>query len=447
MESFMALSDDAPLSSPSLDQQRDALQKGLGRAVQWAMARRLDDEPLLAACLQDLRYDTQVDEPRGEWLWRMVQEVGAVDRFREPILQAFQELSDEQSASQLCELARSYAAMGDDAFRTRLYEIVDRKPIADRPWLGEEEIIRLDGEDAFLFAARARGESLAGRDWDWDEDSLVDQAIERFGEERVNDLLDRSEPAAIRTFREGWQRRKQENAERRPGLSHRETMRRITVREIIAAAESSHSGFGSFRGWGMFADVADLEMVLRHLLDVREPTVLVNLLAVFSNREFPPFDPRLIELCRHSDAEVRHRALVALEKVGHPLVREFALSELESGFRGRSSVGLLSKNFQRGDERRILEAIQFPDDECELHWLLMDVIKVLEGNPDADCSRLGIITYASTPCERCRSRSVRLLHRHQVAPGWLTEECCFDSSGETRELVREIAKPPEPEPG
>ena len=118
-----------------------------------------------------------------------------------------------------------------------------------------------------------------------------------------------------------------------------------------------------------------------------------------------------------------------------------------TGFAASPASVCSARTSGAGDEQRILEAIEFPDDEYELHSLLMDVIEVLEANPDADCSRLGIIVYASTPCERCRSRSVRLLHRHQVAPGWLTEECRFDSSEETRELVRELAKPPQTESG
>ena len=193
----------------------------------------------------------------------------------------------------------------------------------------------------------------------------------------------------------------------------------------------------------MFAEDADLEMVLQHLSAAREPTVIANLLQVFSKRKSPRFDARLIEMCRHGDTEVRRWALRALGKIKHPLVRGFALSELEKGVRNQSVIGLFIANFQRDDERRILKAIEFPDDDCELHWLLMDVIKVLEANPDADCSRLGSIIYASTPCENCRSDAARLLHRQRVAPGWLTEECRFDSSEETRELVAEMTRPPQ----
>jgi hypothetical protein len=166
---------------------------------------------------------------------------------------------------------------------------------------------------------------------------------------------------------------------------------------------------------------------------------------VFSKRAAPSFDDRLIELCRHSEAEVRRRALIAMENSEHPLIRDFALAEFEDRVRGGSVVGLFIRNYRRGDERRILESVELPDDDCERHWLLMDVNKVLEANPEADRSQLGIIAYASTPCDSCRSDSARLLHLQHVAPRWLTEECRFDSNEESRALVGEITRSPQSE--
>src|SRR5262245_63187426 len=103
----------------------------------WALRGRLDDEPLLEACLRDQRFDGQVEGPRGGWLWQMIEAVGAREQFRVPILHALYDLADDRSAKQLCQLARRYAEAGDETFRTLLYEIVEQKPVADSPWLGE----------------------------------------------------------------------------------------------------------------------------------------------------------------------------------------------------------------------------------------------------------------------------------------------------------------------
>lgn len=430
----MKSGDYSPPTSPSLEQQQNALRKGLGRALQWALSGRLGDEPLLGACLRDQRFDVQVESSRGDWLWRMVRAVGAVERFRVPVLHALYDLSDDRSASQLCELARRYAEMGDETFRTRLYEIVETKPFGDSPWLGEEEVVALDGERGFLFAARVRGRLLAGREWEWDDGSLTDLAVERFGEEYVGRVLEASTEEAVGRFRERWRQDKQKKAEQQAHPSHKERMAATSVEEVLRAAEGDSRCFW-FRGWGMHADEAALQAVLHRLWAEREPRVIANLVKVFSARALPEFDARLVELCRHTDEEVRRRAFAALSQNAHPLVREFALTELRKGVPDGSVVALLVNNYRHGDEDRILAAVELPDDECELHWLLMDVIKVLEKNPEADCSRLGVIGYSSTPCENCRFYAARLLLSQHAAPTWLIEECRYDSAEDCQALA------------
>jgi hypothetical protein len=430
----VTFTDYSPPSSPSLDRQQDALRKGLGRALQWAMSGRLGDEPLLEACLRDQRFDTQVESSQGDWLWRMVRAVGATERFRVPILHALYDLSDDRSASQLCELARHYAEAGDDTFRTLLYEIVERKPFAHSPWLGEAEIITLDGERGFLFAARVRGRLLAGREWEWDDRSFIDLAGERLGEANVGSQLEAATDEAVSRFREHWRQEKQKKAEQGDQRSHGEKMAAIPVEEAIRAAEGDSKCFW-LRGWGIHSGAGDLQTVLQRLWAAREPGVIANLLKVFSARALPEFDARLIELCRHGDEEVRRRAFAALARDAHPLVREFALTELRKGIRQNPVVALFINNYRQGDGHRILEALELPDDDCELHWLLMDVIKVLEKNPEGDCSRLGVISYASTPCENCRFDAARLLLDQHVAPDWLVDECRYDSGEECRALA------------
>src|SRR5262245_52103531 len=57
--------DFAPPDTPTAAEQFDALKKGLGRALQWAAAGKLDLDLLLEACLHDLRYDHQIESARS----------------------------------------------------------------------------------------------------------------------------------------------------------------------------------------------------------------------------------------------------------------------------------------------------------------------------------------------------------------------------------------------
>lgn len=433
----MRFVDPSPPSSPSLDEQIDALRKGLGRAMQWALGGKLDEGPLFQACLHDQRHDMQVEQPRGSWLWQLVKAAGGEDRLRAPLLEELRRLPDERSVDQLCELAYFYAALGDDDFRRRLYEIVEQHPGPDAARLGEEEILTLDGADAFVFTAGVRGRRLESRDWDWEDDSLIHDAVEQLGQDQVSHLLKNADDISVRRFYETWLNRKKAKADGQPKRSRKQEMQAIGVDDIIAEAESERPAVGWFRGWGMHASDDDLNAVSKALWSANRPKVITNYLRVFSNRAMPTFDARMIEFCNHSDEQVRLWAFNALQMNTHPLVREFAVTNIQHGLRDRFFPGLFIRNYAAGDEALILEKLELPDEVNERHWLLMDVIKVLENNKKADPSQLALVVYAHTPCENCRCDAVRILQTHDSVPGWLPAECRYDSSEECRNIFQE----------
>lgn len=429
--------DYSPVALPSLDQQEDALQKGLGRAMQWAIAGKLDEGVLLDACLHNKRYDRGFNEVRGHWLWPIMQAIRAEDRFRPAIFEALNDLP-ENDALQLCELGFHYAEQGDERFRSRLYQIVQEKPLSDTQYLGEEEIIRLDGEQAFLLAVRIRGTQLVDRDWDWHDSVLMDKAVEQLGEERVNGLVGATAHEAIQRFRNRWHQEKS-NAEQREasGQNRSEQAGMTPISEIISTIESEPKNRVTLRIWGRRATEEDLETVFQYLLSACNPTFIANSLMVFSAREFPRIVPQVVSLSQHSDPKVRRLTFVALENSTHPLVRQLAEDELRKGVPDGLALGLFVKNFRSGDEQRILEFAEIPDDDDQQHELLKDAIKVCQENEQADCSQLGVVAYALQPCGMCRGWAADVLQKRKVAPPWLTEECRFDSEEDTRKLATE----------
>lgn len=426
--------DYAPSDSPNIDEQRDALSKGLGRAFQWARAKRLDSDILLEACLHDKRHDRQVEAMRADWLWVAMRELGVINRFRGAILDALQKFDDQENAEQLCGFARCFSKAGDAAFRSRLYEIVEQTPFVQIPWLGEDEILALDGDSGFLFAAKVRGRELADREWHSDDDSFVWTASERIGENRVRELMRSASDEAIRRFHKLYRQAIQARADREPALTHRERMARITVAEILKLAETPRQVW-LMGAWGKEAGEDDLRGVVQVLWGAREPDVTANLLRVFSARPLPDFDSRMIDLCRHDNDMVRRCAFTALANISNLAVRDFALGELYERPNDRHVVALFTKNYRPRDEYLLFEATELPDGQCGAHWFLMNLIELLEENDGADRSRIAPLVYFMTPCENCRFKAFQLLHSQKSAPDWMVEECRDDSNEERYELA------------
>ncbi|QDU04599.1 hypothetical protein V6x_43270 [Gimesia chilikensis] len=437
----MNYSDVSPPPVPTPAEQRDALAKGLGRARLWAEQGVLTEEPLREACLQDLRYDHMCEDLRGDWLWEIINAAGFRNAIRVPLLHALYELSAPENARQLCKLAQHYAASGDAAFRDLLYQIVTQKPLAaaDYDFLGESELLALEGERGFLCAAKSRGAQIKHIDWDWPEESLLREAGELIGETRIHELLSSTSDPDLNRFFESWQQQLREKAERKQQKQrHRKKQQaqqteETSVETVLEAARGeTHCSW--FRSWGTQAAPTELNVVLQALKSSKEPVVLLNLIKVFANRALPEFDSRLIELCQHPDPELQRRAWVALANNSHPEIREFAKQQLNEN-QPACLFSLFIRNYEPGDENRLLAALSLPEDASESHSVLSDLIEVLKENPTADCSSLARVIYRFTPCEICRYKAVQLLHDRSRIPDWMANECRFDSYAETRTLT------------
>ncbi|HTN02056.1 MAG TPA: hypothetical protein VL132_09270 [Planctomycetaceae bacterium] len=442
LEQHLEFRDFSPPAEPTLNVQRDALQKGLGRAMQWARAGRLSKDALLEACLHEQRIDIQCEENRGEWLWNVAQAAGAIEYLREPILEAFRSLSNERDAYQMCVLAGQFAHWGDGRFVDALYDIVERRPFALKyPSIGEGQLMDIAGEPGLLFIAGIRGRLLRERSWEWDDGAIVDWAIEQFGEDRTAEVLQASDDSDVRRFFGVW--KNQVSVEpASPGSSLVDQLRTASALDAIADARTTGNRF-RMRTWAKYAKADDLKLVMNHLWVEEDPAALAKLLRIFWGGPLPEFDKRLIGLCGHEHEQVRRAAYYALAENRHPKIREFALQRLDKLTGELPVLRLLTKNYEPGDEQRILAAIQPSDDISFLHWLILDLLNVIEANPDSDSSQLGIAVYALSPCANCRNRAVELMVEEGVAPDWLLEECRDDSEEDCRKVVSEQNTPPD----
>lgn len=270
------------------------------------------------------------------------------------------------------------------------------------------------------------------RDWEWHDSSFLDEAVELLGESEVRRQLLDSDDSFIDRFRLQWEAHSKPE-EKATVSSYKERMRAISLCDVLGEARKEKPSLGLFRGWGMHAADCELESVLERLWETTKPAEMLCLLRVFSNQALPTFDSRLMQLCQHSNQDVQQWAFNALEKNSNDAIRQFALDRLYAG--DRRAVGLFIRNHEMEDEETILDWIELPDAEFARHSILLDAIKVLEENSQADATKLGVVAYASTPCGTCRKFAAQCLHKQKVAPDWLTEECRFDSVDDIRTLA------------
>lgn len=412
----MEFMDPKPNSDPSNGEQSDALSKGLGRAVRWAKEGRIADDLLLSACRHDTRHDGQVEEVRSPWFWELIQSVDGVRRLRDAILAELRKPPPEENAGQLIDLAYWFAAGGDMAFASWLRDLVKQRTYPDARWRGEEQVLKLDGTEGLLLAAKLRGRELTQRAADWDDSALVNAAIEHLGEDESLAALSQSQDEDVRRLYELWQR-EDEREEDSPAEEY-------TARQVIGARDKGR--FPPFRSWGMRASESELNEILRAIWNTDDTASLHRLLQVFTKRALPRFDSRLLDLCEHADERVRNMALHALAVNTHVTVRDYAWKQIESGDHDRRLVDLLVRNYREGDEERLFAKLEPPADEGEFHWILMSLFDVVKHNEHADAIPICLSMYFQTPCSLCRRDAAGLLKSRGLAPAWLLDEIRHD---------------------
>lgn len=431
----MELSDFSPSQFPSPEAQRDALQKGLGRAWQWARSGQLSTDLLLDACLNDKRFDGQCEENRGGWLWELINELGCVASFRQPLLEHFSHALDERQAHQHCELIFQYAETGDGPCREALWRFVENGSVAEAPWVGVGQLLLLCEMDAFEMITRIRGKSFLNREWDWHDSALVQRASELFGEAVVRDFLLGGNSPEITRFASAWKAEQQASHDGRM-TDPRDQKMASTAEQVIQEALTTDNCRWIQR-WGFKASDSEVQKVAEALWQIDNPEVIRRLLWVFARRAMPEFDKRLLELCQHEDEEIKRLAFRASANNGHPSVRTFAIDQLTSGSY-LPSLQLFAKNFRSGDEQLIFNAIEIPADSDDRHGLLIDILHVIEENTAADVVLLGQVIYLHTPCTICRTAATKVLLQRKQAPQWLIEEVERDADEDARELVKEV---------
>jgi len=150
-----------------------------------------------------------------------------------------------------------------------------------------------------------------------------------------------------------------------------------------------------------------------------------------------PADPAPVIRDAQSDHELlRHRAWTALTNTRHRLVREFAISRLQTD---EDAFAALCTNYEKQDEALLLSHLknQRIDFECTTNWHgdQLSVLRMDRQKPLAPRSALEFI-FHSTYCSECRADALRQLGKRRMLTPALLEECRYDANDKIRAYAR-----------
>lgn len=187
---------------------------------------------------------------------------------------------------------------------------------------------------------------------------------------------------------------------------------------------------------------ADGETVRKYAesyLSATEPESRTTALQAFCRCPFP-LDPAPIILDAQSkNAALKSAAWDALERIRHPLVREFALSQLAADM--EAALPLLLVNYQPQDAEMLVKLVTSikVDFACTTNWhgIQMDVLHMEDYGTKAPKVLLRHI-YETSYCSCCREFSLYQMGKRRLLTEEFLEECLLDSNSDIRSYARGI---------
>ncbi|MDO7849381.1 hypothetical protein Q5H92_23660 [Hymenobacter sp. M29] len=155
---------------------RHSIRLGTGRAHLLAWAHpEIDFSPyIIEAARKNFAYDGQAEPSRASYLYELYGHSAQRARIRRAVLKALAtEQADTWTLTQLFALARLFARQGDAQARAAIYRRFLNRPIEGSDWVGEQEIIELDGLAGLQYIARKYGRAFAKNPQLWTDDGLI----------------------------------------------------------------------------------------------------------------------------------------------------------------------------------------------------------------------------------------------------------------------------------
>jgi hypothetical protein len=428
------------MKSLTPEQFRDALQKGLGRALLHVREHGTAglEEIILDGCLHNYSTEPIFEGMRTEWLMEMIDRSPNKAFLQEQIITAAVTSTVYWDTVQLSDFMLGFAEEGNSRARSALYESFDRQSFGDS-WPGGPEIIKLDGIEGMLHIAEVVGARMRDDDTYSEHDSMLHIACERYGEEEVlRALKDRAEKSAeVGTYMERIEQHKQESDAR---WSNRVES---TLETTLAAIEAETPAKGRLLTFAEKADPEVIEILFEKMLTEQRTPQLLRYLWLFERRAVPRLDQKLFNMATSEDKKIRRAALEVLSIIQHPDVRAFAIQILkdEDSTILRRAIEVIANDYESDEITLIMAALDKLSEASEIHDVGFALLKLAKQHQHPELKHALLWMYENTPCSYCRLHTVELLIERNEASHDLLEECRWDSMEETRELAEKTLNP------
>ena len=384
---------------------------------------------IIKGALKNFAYDGQSENSRAQYIFDLISTSKKKEKIRKAVFQGLKEEdNDTWSLTHLFDLVKLYAQNGDKEAKQAIYDRFLNNTNETADWVGNEEILELDGFDGLKIIAGEFGKRIEQNPDDLQDDYMIGNFQENHKELDVLKELEKEaeQNKYIRIYLENISKSKRVREE------HNSKLKFDNIIEEIENRKTSYIWLGSRK-----LNQEEIELVANKFLTEKDKSNKSKFLSVFSNIKYP-FDYKVILETAKKKPNPEDRlvefSIYALSNLKGEDIREFALEKIKTTRRPADYIKLLKYNYRTGDSKILKQIVEKYHNEHIIENLAYSIIDVYEQNNTVECLEPFLELYNKMNCGIHRNDIVRILIKNNVLPDNLRKEIKYDCDFETRQL-------------
>lgn len=390
------------------------------------------------AALTNYAYDPQCEGDRAYYVSQLIELSGRKEAIVEAVLKALAtEREDTWNLDQLFALAAIFAKQGNAKARQAIYKRYHKNVIKGSEWVGEEEILELDGMQGLLHVAEVRGRALTEDPEEWEDSFLVDCFQEDHPEIPVYQELRTAAKgnAFIKKYLDMIRKHPWSGPERpaRPKFDYAFVKERIEKKIRVPATPNVVRQLSK----------ADIKRLADDFLQEGDFEKRERYLSVFTNTPFPYGYQPILKMAQGKSrrgSRVVWLACRSLKFFEAKAIRQFALAKLPVTRQPAVYLPLLVSNYKKGDYRLLVEIAERNHNEHMIHDMIWGYIAIYRANKTRHCKQPLETLYRKLTCGLHRYDLLKILYENGVLSKTILREMKYDSEEDNRELYHQICK-------
>ncbi|MDJ1471153.1 hypothetical protein [Xanthocytophaga flava] len=387
-------------------------------------------DQIIKGALNIYAYDGQSEGDRAQYIFDIISISKQKDKIRKAVLLGLAtEQNDTWNLTHLFALTKLYAQQNDSEAKQAIYDRFLNHPIEGSDWVGESEIVELDGLDGLFYVSEKYGRYIEQNPGDWQDGSV----IRHFQEEHkdINVYAELNERARFNKYIQIYL----DNVERTKASWEKHKKELVHYKDIVEEVLTSKPFISVRRKRNLTGN--EVNQIAERLIEETDKSAIERLLDIFNSYRFP-YDSNIIlnfakQKRTHKNSMVDN-AISALKYLKSQSIREFALDKVQTTKKPIDFLEILISNYKSGDAKLLSEIANKTNSEYKIEQLAGIYTDIYKANQTKECKEPLEILYSKMNCAIHRNGIVKILIENGVLSDKIREEIKYDCDSDTRTL-------------